>query len=301
MELTKEFLENTYSNEDTKRNYSSILNKAKKFEDEFQKELHEFSPEEWDKVMMSFKRGSFHVVLVIISCLKSYLDYCKVDNYFKDYESRELIEKYVDNNFLKSRIFTMKDLEKHTKKLVNPQDAVLLPLFFLGLTKKEVLNLEVSQIKKNEIHLEDRVIKIPKEFQELIQRAIEQDEYIVNNGNASPSIHAPSLKLNTTPYLLRTAGKTKYDFKENTLSLRLKNLKRFLKNKQITSNNLRLSGMFHKLNQIKNPKSKDYQKLFTDHGRSHFNWYALKRFYTSAINLNLKEINENGTTLKRTI
>jgi hypothetical protein len=277
--LKEKFLDESNFNEATKKHYTHIFQKLKYYEELFDKDLTLFSPNECDELLKSYNRSSLQSVLVLISCFRKYLDFCNKDsfNYFATLDGEENAKKFVNKDRLNQKYFTREEVLEFENLLINPQDAVLLELFYWGLTKKEILNLKLDQVYENAIELGNRFVPINPESYDLIIRALDQDEYTVSNGFYSPFKKSPVMKINKTMYVVRPFGSTKYRLNMSALNTRLQKIKVYLGNPNVTSNSLRFSGMMNYLKSIEKPKSNDYQQILEHYGQTFKNWYSLKR------------------------
>lgn len=83
-------------------------------------------------------------------------------------------------------LLTKKEVDTYVNLLENPQDQLILYGIFYGLCGRQAVELRYLQnsqvdLKKQTITLDDRIIKMDREFTEVVASAIEQHSYYVMN------------------------------------------------------------------------------------------------------------------------
>jgi hypothetical protein len=291
-ELKERFLKslNGYA-EGTIKNYRYILAVASQKGEEIRnKDLYAFTFEECVDVLKSYNNKSLDMVMVNKSCLESYINYCIQEgympsriNYFSGLQRKDMIN-FVDQNAIKSKYITYKDLVELENQCVNAQDAVIFRLLFIGVRGEEcseLLNLLVNNIHPTYIQLPNRKIEIDDQTYTLIQDAINQKEYLVGNGEPSEKIKAPQKVINISPYVLRPSGSTKSgQLGYQTFRMRVNRMKNYFGNPYINIRNVWFSGMIHKCKQIKQEKGflehQDYKVVMEIYGYSEGYMFKVK-------------------------
>lgn len=259
-EIKERFLAEHSGLESTKRNFRYILSKAQKTEEVLNKDIYSFTPYECDQLILSFPRRSKGVIYVIVSCFKQYIDFCKSPdvrlvatedfNYFETIKGDESITKYLDNTAMSNKYITMDDLLEIEGLCANEQDAVILELQWIGLTRSEAIYLKVEDVHEDKIILEDRVISIEQRTYQVVRDAIEQTVYLKGNGETDAKV--PELEINPTDYVLRAAGKTKSgQLTVQSYLARFNKIKSWTDNPYITPTNVRVSAQIHAAKEIK--------------------------------------------------
>ena len=252
------------------------------------------------------------MVSVIVAIFKRYKDFCIANdavekNYFKDYfnyfstiSGVKDFEKYIDVTARFNKYITRESLDEMQKQLVNEQDIALVELVFIGVLGKqgeELINLKVKDIipekiirnDKNEIiKIEPAKIILPKRKLEINTRTFEilseadgQKEYYKNNGEIIETTRSKQMIINTTDYVLRLAGSTKFDkITYNSIQARINRIKDFFGNPYLSLTSIWHSGMLETLKNIKNEKGiiekEDYVKVNAMYGYNKILWYQSK-------------------------
>lgn len=282
-EIKERFLAEHSGLDSTKRNYRYILSQAQKTEGEngLNKDIYSFTPYECDQLIFSFPRRSEGVIYVIVSCFKQYIDFCKTINlvavedfnYFETIKGREGIMKYLDNTAVSNKYITMDDLLEIEGLCANEQDAVILELQWIGLTRSEAIDLKVEDVHEDKIILKDRVIDITPRTYQVIQDAIKQPLYKKGNGETDAKV--PELEINKTDYVLRIAGKTKEgQITVQSYLARFNKVKSWIDNPYITPTNVRVSGQIYAAKEIKEMNGEVTKEDYIEIGKR-FNINAL--------------------------
>lgn len=265
--LKERYLENLANNgysEGTIRNYKYIIagKIAQQAEEDFGKDIYEFTYEECIDLLKRFNNRSLDIVAVNKSALESYIDFAIQEgyvpsriNYFTGLQRSDL-EIFVDKNAIKNRYLTYDELLELENMCNNAQDSVIYRLLFIGVRGQqceEMLNLKVSDVFKDHIKLPDRDIPIDEYTYDLIQEAINQKTYLKNNGDVSPTNKSGStVELKESEYVLRASGSTKEgQISYTALRVRFDKIRRFWDNPYLNMRNVWFSGMIHELKNIK--------------------------------------------------
>lgn len=259
-ELKERFIKESDLVESTQKNFRYILKKGGTTEDEFNKDICEFTPYECDQLLFSFSARSESMVFVLVSCFRQYVDFCKSNNltrddfnYFSTITGSENVRSYVDKTVSLKKYITYEELLEMEELCVNAQDAVIPELLFLGIKGEqaaEIRDLEISQIREDKIILPNREIPISDRSYNLILDAYNQRYFIKGNGETD----AKSTKMSIPPgnKILRSAGnKATAELGYPTFQLRIIRIKDYFGNPYLTATNIWMSGMIHLAKQIK--------------------------------------------------
>lgn len=200
-ERKEKFLEGI--KEGTRVSYERIFKVTEPFEKALDKDLAEFTLEEMETVLHSFKANNRNTIESYGRIISSYLNWCVENNLIKENILKAFrpddFERYLKDE---EAYIPYNKLARHEDRCQNPQDAVIIRLLFEGVGGKqlsEIRNLKekdvdektnmlhlVNTLKAKKdgtpeefterwIHVEDRTIKVIKE-------AIDQKTYVKRNG-----------------------------------------------------------------------------------------------------------------------
>lgn len=289
-EFKNRFLNESTLSESTKSIYQYIFKKTEGTEEILQKDIYEMNPYECDQLIYVFPRKSIDVITVTISCLKRYVDFCKDNNYVKNFfnyfsniQDMTSIRKYLDVTAMENKYITLEELRECQEYCENFQDKVIAELLFIGIKGEELIdliNLKVKDVSYDKIILPDREILINEKTYEVIKGAIDETTYSKVNF-AMSNLRASELMINPTEYVLRTAGSKKFgQLNYNSLLMRIQRLKKLFGKPYLNASNIWMSGMLHKLKEIKNIKGElireDYQEICVLFGFNPVDWYKIK-------------------------
>lgn len=282
--LKERFLDEIEGVEGTKRNYWYILNKAEKTESDLNKDVYDFTPEEADALLYSYSARSDGMMFIIISCMKQYIDWCKINNFTKDnfnyfstLNNIDIIRKYVNMTAMQNQYITLEELIELEEQCINWQDIVVPELLFAGVKGEraiELLELKENQIVSDRdvnnleinprIVLSDREIPISHRTYEIIKSAMAETEY--KRGNGDTEANAFAMIINPNDHVVKPAGKTKGGILSySALNTRIERIKKYFNNPYLSVTNFWISGQIHLAKQIKAEKGKlkkeDYQYI----------------------------------------
>lgn len=262
----------------TQRTFMHILTKGARTEEDFNKDIYEFTPYECDQLLFSFSASSEGMVFVLISCFKQYFDFCKLNNldnidelnYFATITGLETVRKYVNPTVIENKYITYEQLLEIEGLCINEQDAVIPELLFIGIkgeSAEDLLGLDISQIKKIEfktedgkwnteykIMMKDREIPISERTYDLIIDAYEQIEYLKGNGEYEGKSKKLNLESTSTRILKVASRGVDSELSYGTLQSRMIRIKEYFGNPYLTMTNIWVSGMIHLAKQIKEEK-----------------------------------------------
>lgn len=223
--LKERFLNELELKENTITNYRRIFDIAKIIEEKYNKDVKDFTLEEIEEVLYSFKANKRNTVETYGRIISSYLNWCKDNNYIQNNVMKSLkpndFQKYVIDN---EKYITIEDLVYYEDGLENEQDAVILRLLFIGVGGKglsEIRNLKKTDLNGNKLLLtntlaEDkfgrpikfttREIEIDDRTRNLIERASEQITYLKKNGTVEEGTNIrPFTDLIDNEYVVRAS------------------------------------------------------------------------------------------------
>lgn len=249
----------------TIRGYGRVLQRFGKYEDEFNKDVYNFSMEELDTMLYGLQIGSSADAGRIGSILKKYLTYAHSKNLgnlslnFQSFFNKKQLDKYVWKNREEKKIFSLeqvKDIESH---IINIRDKVALWLFWLGIRGDK--NSEIIMLKKSDVDLEKGFIttnqkiieNIPQHILDLIKKNNETDEYFYIRDNGMFSNRTSILRQNDfllRPLLGSTRKNHTFYITDSTLRNTFSHIKKSFKNKypEFSPLNIYKSGMLYYFN-----------------------------------------------------
>lgn len=161
-----------------------------------------------------------------------------------------IIKQTIDN------LITKEELDLLVNELENPQDQFILYALFNGIYGKRAeelryLTIDQVDLKNQTITLENRVIKMDKDFTEITASAIEQSSYYLTHFSNGARVEKAEFNMNCK-YVIKQRMLEKNDFGYDPISYdgfraRLKKLSKVL-DFNVTCDSLVKSGYAHKLN-----------------------------------------------------
>lgn len=257
-ELFLNSLEGSYR-EGTIKQYKNLFNKSAETEEIFDRDIYEMNLEQCKQLLKSYSNRSVDMFEVYCSMLKTYKAWSIKEGYdpslinFFGMLTVDDAWDYIDRRAISERVTSYEDLLSFEKLVFNPQDLVVLILPFIGVSIEEMLDLKVKDIHENYIQLPNRQIPIDSKIHNIINEAIEQEDYFVGNG--APSGRITSMTINKTDYVLRRCGQDRFDQPTKPLvKNRINRMKKYL-GKNISITNLALSGKVYMAKEIIKQKS----------------------------------------------
>lgn len=200
-ELKVDFLKTI--SEGTAKYYTRIFMITAPYESDLQKDLHQFSFEEIEKILYAFQAKNRHTIETYGRVISSYLNWCVHQGYTRQNPLAKLKPNDFDQYVIhKERYITEKQLRQYEDQCTNFQDAVILRLLFEGVAGKEFS--EIANLKKSDVDFQnqslylinslkvdhkglpvkytERMIKVSERALYLIKGAMEQKTYTKRNG-----------------------------------------------------------------------------------------------------------------------
>jgi site-specific recombinase XerD len=198
--LKKSFLADEIR-EGSRQSYERIFRITEKYEKKRNKDLNEFTLEELEEILYSFKANNRNTMESYGRIISSYLNWCVrngliKENILSDF-TPESFEKYITNE---ETYISANELRRLEDNCANFQDAVILRLLFIGAGGRELS--EIRNLKKNDMVFNklrlvntlkygenglpekytERFIDIDERTEYLINGAINQKQYMKRNG-----------------------------------------------------------------------------------------------------------------------
>lgn len=261
--LKQRFLE-TIEDEDTRNTYSSKLKRAYDVEEKLNKDIYEFSRNEFDELLRTYSNRSYQSVYLNVSCLSLYVDFCIKEGFVPNrincldgFRETEVLWQYVDESAMEKNIISRKQLSDIQGRLRNARDVVVLELLFLGVEPKEMEDLKIE-----DCFLSDKLIKLSKSKNKarvinnlsestlnIINDAIEQKFYYDNNGRSGGN--RQGIPLPDTKYLIKTAKHKAGRLPKNTVTrIVAQQIKKYTEEPYLASKNIIMSGFFDLLQRV---------------------------------------------------
>ena len=302
-QLKKDFInERISNNRNTIMIYEKILNKAKRFEKQWNKDLSEFTYEELCRLFSFLNASTITSLYTQHNLIKRYIQYAINKghgnalgiNYAEKFTVTDL-QKYVNKIKSIKQIITKKDLLDIIKTIDqyggNAQDYTPLVLIFNGVwgrNLEELINLQLVDINiyENIITLtknngDKRNIKIDSEWIKYILHAFYEKDYVVLRDIDQTKFQ--KRKLAETPYILKGYIKFQSKITPQLIRQRIVRVKKFWGNEYITPKSILNSGIIHytkeyikKLDRLF-LTTKDYQYITQRFGMNINNWFAIKK------------------------
>jgi hypothetical protein len=272
-------------NTKTKKFKEYIFNKIEPVERyDIKKDFGQMNDKEVTEVLKSFRTGSLSFLGTVTSILRNYTQFC-VDNGYNTFNwldgySRDILKTFISTNIVKNKFITIEQLREYQDMLVNDQDKVILDLLFMGLlgaelnevrllTIQDIIRIKDNEITKDElvgnpfIRFENKLILIPEKSYSIIKDAYEEEDYEYGNGITESK--TASRRLNKSQYIIQGIGDTTGvhgEMKLQSLRTRFVRIKQqFIENQYITPDTIWKSGMFWRLDLI---KEKECRELIKD-------------------------------------
>lgn len=282
------------TNKGTQKNYEFILRKAAtSHEIILKKGVYNFNMEELNSLIGSYSNRSIEMIASNVSCLRNYIAFAIQEGYtstninlLDGIGGKKFLEQFLDKNAGDNKYITFKQLIELENQCLNPQDAVIPELLFVGVKGEnyhELRNLKITDISEDEIILPDRIIPISARTYDLIKDAIEQVDYYRGNGEDLGMSKSKSFKIKKSEYVVRTGGskKSESEINCNTLISRVNRIKYYFNNPYLNITNIWVSGVIHFAKEImkennRDLEKEDYEKIGERFGYHPTHWTTIK-------------------------
>jgi hypothetical protein len=267
---TKQEFLNSKPSGTAKSNYF-VLKLADDYEVMMQKPIYDLSIAELKEMLATqYRNSTIGVIAKNVSILRNYINFCIDKNLVIHNENRLMsftrkeLKQFVSQQALEYKYITREELAKYQNMLANEQDVAILEALYNGIrgraskdgTLEELLNLQIDRFsedfERNVLKLEKnngqvRYIQISDKTKNILLEAMDQQEYVANNGEESLTVRGGIRKsvINSLGNLVfRVPGKKK---REKLTSLliqsRMQRIQEWCSNRFITVNSLYMSGI----------------------------------------------------------
>lgn len=262
--LKKRFINECITNPGSKRNFEYLFKRSEETEQLLNKDVHEMNLNELDNLIKSYTNRTFDMVIVNVTHLREYINFCIREGYvpsrinFLNGLSRKDLTKYIDVEVSNNRYITYEQLKDMEDQCINPQDAIVPRLLFVGLKGEELselINLKISDVYEDKIILPNREIPIDLSTYELIQDAYNQERYIRGNGELNEMAKLSENIINPSEYVIKQNGANKFGaINYVSLRARLNRVRKYFGNPHLKPRNIWVSGMLWHLKQVYDQK-----------------------------------------------
>lgn len=305
--LKESFIQSVMLNEEnTAKTYRRVLEKASKLEEEWDKDICEFSYDELDKLLGFLDAGSINSVQVQHSVLRQYIRFADEHHYanpltlsYIDMFKVEDFNKYVNKIRTKKQILDIEDIldiaEEVDKVEGNMQDVCPIVLIFSGAWgtnleelinfKKDDLDEENYKIKLTTDKGNERTIDVDPELFRIIVDASNEVEYVKGNGQNLEKMKFTHFELLDTPYVLKNVKRrdTQIKISPQSVRQRIDKIKKFWGNEYINPTSILKSGMiayarkYMEENNLEKLQTEDYQHIAERFGKNRSTYFFVKR------------------------
>lgn len=296
--LKESFIEDsTGDNENTIKTYIKTLSKCYKLENEWRKDLCEFSYDEISTLLGDLNAGTVSSLQTQHNIIKQYIQYAINEgygnplkiNYAEMFKIKDF-KQYINKIKVDNRIITKEDLldiiESTDFYGGNAQDYCPLVLIFNGVWGKnleELINLKREDIDENNSTLkltkdngDERTIKIDSEWIKYLIKASEETEYTILK--SIEAMKFQTRKLINSPYVLKGYRNEKAE--AQLIRQRFMRIRKFWGNEYITPKSILYSGMIHyakkykEKHKLKKLQTTSYKNISKRFGVNPNNWHT---------------------------
>lgn len=148
----KDMIEAGAITEETSKSYSRIFGVTSTDEVSLDKDLNQFTAKELDTVLYGFKANNRNTVESYARIISSYLKWSVQQKLTKTNHLANLkpsdFEKYLTNEEV---YFSYSELRRYEEQCVNPQDAIIFRLLFMGVGGKQMS--EIRNLSKDDVYI----------------------------------------------------------------------------------------------------------------------------------------------------
>lgn len=294
-QLKEEFLQQY--RESTADSYESVLSQCYNTEQFFNKDVCQFTQEEYASLLYNFEAKSLTSLTTKNSILKKYIDFCIPRGYVPSQTNiarnfdRETLRQFIRKDALKYKFISSKELDDVIEKCINAQDAVIFQLLREGVRgegSEELINLTINDVdEENNILIlrsdnNVREHKVSNKTIELIKEAHKQKYYYPKNGETENE-KVKRYYLSDSPYIIKMTGKKRMGrASRQIVQRRVKFIAEWWGNPFLTPSNVWTSGQIEYAKQIKTKKGvdklepDDYREICRRFGLSEHQWERVK-------------------------
>jgi integrase len=190
--------------QDTQDVYSYIFKSCYRIERRFNKDVCQFSHEQFKTLLENFRSTSLQSLKVRTSRLRTYIDYCISNGLAVDQDGKAVqvnvadifdtsaLEKFVRADAIRKKYLIGEEMDNFIDFCYNAQDAVVVQLLRQGVKGKDLY--EIRNLSKQDIDFLDRILtlhdndgsvrkhKVDEKTMGLIMEALGQTHYVAKNG-----------------------------------------------------------------------------------------------------------------------
>lgn len=291
----------------TENKYRTNLKRLSYYESYYCKDFFCFTPDEiYYTLGNGFECKTKRSLRDIRTVLTAYLEWCIKTGYVNKLVDLDEIFNYlevkntVNINAQELQYVSEEQVKEICKMLLNPQDAILFSLLFVGVNGvfyDELINLEVKDFnyKTNTLTIKGetnpckkRQIIVPNWVVEIVQKAEAQTVYYKNNGYINSKTITPTTEIIQTNYIVRNVryiknidSETKVKFQ--CISKRIQKICGILHIPFVTPKSIHRSGIFHSLKEIEKERPltiDDYKNIRSKFGLNPLDYYSTRDEYS---------------------
>lgn len=286
-EIKERFLNNEYTNEDTRKNSANVFEKISVLEEQYNIDLYSFNKNQLYDALRLLDATSISAISKNWSIMDRYIQWCSGEGYCppninaQDIYKQDL-KQFVNKDAEKNKyIKDEKEFFEVINNIPNPQDQVIIALLYEGVkgrneqpySYEEIQNLKWSDCKyeENEILLRRdndkfRKITVNPKVMEIIKDAYHEDFYYRGEGD-----NVQKLSIVRSEYIVRSIQRSDNADKVGIMTIngRIGKVKKIAEKYYLNAKSIFFSGMFNKLQNIENERElteKDYRDICRRYG-----------------------------------
>lgn len=287
IEIKERFLNNEYTNEDTRKNTRSVFEKVSILEEQYNIDLYSFNKNQLYDALRLLDSTSMSAISKNWSIMDRYIQWCTGEGYCppninaQDIYKQDL-KQFINKDADKNKYFKdEKEFFEVIDKIPNPQDQVIPCLIYEGVkgrneqpySYEEIQNLKWKDCNydKNELLLrrdnkEFRIITVNPRIMEIIKDAYNEDFYYRGEGD-----NVQKLSIVRSEYIVRSIQRSDNADKVGIMTIngRIGKVKKIAEKYYLNAKSIFFSGMFNKLQNIENERElteKDYRDICRRYG-----------------------------------
>lgn len=165
-DIKKQYIDETYENEKTRKTVWSTFKVTEEFEKKNNKDLVDFNRDEIRDMLSSQEFGNYRTAIVRLSYIRNYVRYSELMDNKKEQsdlwdmppeELKKICEEKIKDSL--SEVITRQDILDLMGELKNPRDRAILLGLFEGIQGKkysEFIAIRPEDVKEDEIYLRNR-------------------------------------------------------------------------------------------------------------------------------------------------
>jgi len=190
--------------QDTQEFYRFLFHACYRIERRYKKDVCEFGHEQFKTLLDNFRATSLQSLKVRTSRLRTYIDYCINNGWAADQDGKAIqinvadifdasaLERFVRVDAIRKKYLIGDEYDDFVRFCRNAQDAVVAQLLREGVKGKDLW--EIRNLSRKDIDFIGRILtlydhdgnvrkhKVNNKTIELIQDALEQEQYVAKNG-----------------------------------------------------------------------------------------------------------------------